>query len=136
MKTILIVDDEKRIRNVYGKMFCREGFNVLKADNVEAAHELLMRNYVDLVLLDINMPKVAGSVFYEIIEEFFKKTRVIVASVYPLEHQRAVIQGAMDYYDKSDSIRVLIEKVNAALFDYQKRPVMVSATASTENSVP
>jgi len=120
MDTILIVDDEKRIRNVFGKILCRVGYSILKADSVEAAHALLMRNNVDLVLLDINMPEVAGPVMYDIIGEFFNKTRVIVASVYPLEDQQRLIPGAADYYDKSDSFQVLIEKVQAVLLDAHK----------------
>lgn len=119
MKTILIVDDEKKIRSVYGKTFCREGFNVLKAENAEDAHDLLLKNNIDLVLLDINMPKVDGAVLYQIIEAFIPKTKVIVTSVYPLEDQKALVQGAMDYFDKSDCIRNLIEKSRAALYDFQ-----------------
>lgn len=114
MKTILIIDDEKKIRNVYGKMLCREGYNILKAENAETAHELLMRNDVDLVLLDINMPDVKGSFFYKIIAEFFNETKVIVASVYPIEYQQIQIPEAADYHDKADSIKALIQKVNSA----------------------
>jgi two-component system phosphate regulon response regulator PhoB len=117
METILIVDDEKRIRNVFGKMLCRAGYNILKAENAEEAHAFLMRNNVDLVLLDINMPDVGGPAVYGMIGEFFSKTRVIVASVYPLEDQQRLIPGATDYHDKSDSIKVLIEKVQAALLE-------------------
>jgi DNA-binding NtrC family response regulator len=120
MATILIVDDEKRIRNVFGKMLCRKGYNILKAENAEEAHALLMRYNVDLVLLDINMPDVGGPVVYGIIEDFFRKTRVIVASVYPLADQQRIIPGAVDYYDKTDGIMVLIEKVQAALLDAHK----------------
>ncbi len=120
METILIVDDEKKIRNVFGKMLCRAGYNILKAGSAEEAHALLMRNKVDLVLLDINMPGVGGPAVYGMIEEFFHKTRVIVASVYPLDDQQHLISGAVDYYDKSDSIKVLIEKVQAALLDTHK----------------
>ncbi len=123
METILIVDDEKKIRNIFGKMLCREGYNILKAENAEEAHTLLMRNNVDLVLLDINMPDVAGPVVYGIIEGFFNKTRVIVASVYPLDDQQHLIPGAVDYFDKSDSIKVLIEKVRAALLDVRKNAI-------------
>jgi CheY-like chemotaxis protein len=119
MKTILIVDDEKKILSVYGKILCREGYNILKSNDAEEAHEMLMRNHVDLVLLDINMPKVDGSTLYEMIDMFFKETRVIVASVYPLEDQRMLIKGAVDYYDKSDSLKVLIQKTKAALLDSQ-----------------
>ena len=120
MKTILIVDDEKKILSVYGKILCKEGFNILKSANAQEAHEMLLRNHIDLVLLDINMPKVDGSVLYEIMEMFFKDTKVIVASVYPLEDQKMLIKGAIDYYDKSDSLKVLIQKVKAGLFDFQQ----------------
>jgi DNA-binding NtrC family response regulator len=117
MKTILIVDDERKILSVYGKILCREGYNILKANNALEAHELLLGNHVDLVLLDINMPNVSGSVLYDVIELFFKGMKVIVASVYPLEDQRILIRGAVDYYDKSDSLKMLIEKVKMALPD-------------------
>jgi DNA-binding response OmpR family regulator len=120
MKTILIVDDEKKILNVYGKILCKEGFNILKSANAQEAHEMLLKNHIDLVLLDINMPKVDGSVLYELLEMFFKETKVLVASVYPLEDQKMLIKGAIDYYDKSDSLKVLIQKVKAVLYDFQQ----------------
>jgi CheY-like chemotaxis protein len=121
MKTILIVDDEKKILSVYGKILCREGYNILKTANAQEAHEMLISNHVELVLLDINMPQVDGAVLYEIIKMFFKETKVIVASVYPLEDQRMLIKGAVDYYDKSDSLKVLIEKVKTAFSDIPKK---------------
>jgi two-component system phosphate regulon response regulator PhoB len=123
METILIVDDEKKIRNIFGKLLYREGYKVLKAENAEEAHALLMTNNVDLVLLDINMPDAGGSVVYGIIEEFFCKTRVIVASVYPLDDQQHLIRGAVDYYDKSDSIKVLVKKVKTALPGARKNAI-------------
>ena len=122
MKTIMIVDDEKKIRSIYGKMFCKEGYNVFKAENIEKAHELLMKSHVDLVLLDINMPNDESLFFCKIIEEFFNKTKVIVASDYPVEDKQIFIQGAMDYYDKSDNIQELIQKA-ADLFNYQKSSI-------------
>jgi two-component system OmpR family response regulator len=117
MKTILIVDDEKKIQSVFGKILCREGYNILKAAAAEDAHEVLLRHHVDLVLLDINMPKVDGSILYEVMDTFFKEIKVIVASVYPLEDQKLLITGAIDYYDKSDSLKVLIQKVKDAMND-------------------
>jgi two-component system response regulator VicR len=119
MKTILVVDDEKKIQSVFGKILCREGYNILKAASAEEAHEMLLKHSIDLVLLDINMPHVDGSVLYEIINTFFNKARVIVASVYPLEDQKLIIKGAIDYYDKSDSLKVLIQKVKTALYHFK-----------------
>ncbi len=115
MKTILVVDDEEKIRSVYTKMLRREGFNVLDAADAEQANELLLKNIVDLVLLDINMAEVDGTVLYDIAQTFHKKTRVIVASVYPVEDQKTLIIGAADYYDKSEGLQTLIQKVKTAL---------------------
>jgi DNA-binding NtrC family response regulator len=135
MKTILIVDDEKKILSVFGKILCREGYNIIKTGNAQEAHEMLMRNHVDLVLLDINMPKVDGAVLYEIIDMFFKEIKVIVASVYPLEDQKMIIKGAVDYYDKSDSLKVLIEKVRMALSDtHKKTPEGLSGISAVKES--
>ncbi len=115
MKTILVVDDEEKIRSVYTKMLKREGFKVMDAENAEQANAILLKNEVDLILLDINMAGVDGTVLYDIAQVFHKKTRVIVASVYPVEDQKTLIKGAADYYDKSDGLPTLIQKVKAVL---------------------
>ena len=115
MNTIMIVDDEEKIRSVYGKIFKREGYTVLDAGNTEEAHELLLKNKIDLILLDINMAKVDGTIFYKIIDEFYPNAKVIVSSVYPMEDQKILIKGATEYYDKSDSIKILIHKVKEVL---------------------
>jgi two-component system, OmpR family, response regulator len=76
METILIVDDEKKILNVHGKMLRKEGFNVLKASNAEDAQEKLLGYNVDLVLLDINMTEEDVSILFELIKEFFSKQKL------------------------------------------------------------
>jgi DNA-binding response OmpR family regulator len=116
---ILIVDDEERIRSVFVKMMQREGFDVIEAAGAGEAYDLLLENSVDLILLDINMMNVDGTVLYEIAQVFCEKSKVIVTSVYPLEDQKKLIQGAADYYDKSDSLQILIEKVNRLLVKNQ-----------------
>jgi hypothetical protein len=65
------------------------------------------------------MMAVDGTVLYEIIQVFCKKSKVIVTSVYPLEDQKKLIRGAADYYDKSDSLQILIRKVNRLLVKNQ-----------------
>lgn len=116
---ILIVDDEERIRSVFVKIMQREGFEVIEAAGAGEAYDLLLENAVDLILLDINMMNVDGTVLYEIAQVFCEKSKVIVTSVYPLEDQKKLIRGAADYYDKSDSLKILIEKVNRLLIKNQ-----------------
>jgi DNA-binding response OmpR family regulator len=112
---ILIVDDEERIRSVFVKIMQREGFDVIEASGAGEAYDLLLENAVDLILLDINMMAVDGTVLYEIAQVFCGKSKIIVTSVYPLEDQKKLIPGAADYYDKSDSLQILIRKVNRLL---------------------
>ena len=116
---ILIVDDEERIRSVFVKIMQREGFDVIEAAGAGEAYDLLLENAVDLILLDINMMNVDGTVLYEIAQMFCEKSKIIVTSVYPLEDQKKLIQGAADYYDKSDSLQILIRKVNRLLVNNQ-----------------
>jgi len=112
---ILIVDDERRIRSVFCKTMKQEGFHVLEAGNAKDAYDLLLENQVDLILLDINMIDVDGRVFFEVARTFCAASKIIVASVYPLEDQKKLITGAADYYDKSDSLKVLISKVRRVM---------------------
>lgn len=109
---VLVVDDEKKIRSVYAKIMQREGFHVMEAASIAEAYDLLLSHPADLVLLDINLPEVGGTLFYDIANVFCRKAKFIVTSVYPLEDQKKLVPGADDYYDKSDSLQVLIRKVN------------------------
>ena len=87
----------------------------MEAENAEAAYEALLKTPVDIVLLDINMPEVDGGILFKIIDTFIHRTKVIVASVYSIESQKTVVNGAADYYDKSDGISVLLEKIRACV---------------------
>lgn len=115
MKKILIVDDEKKIRKIYSRLLRGEGFEVIERSNAMEASETLVREKVDLVLLDIKMPEVDGSILYEVIQLFHKRVKIIVISVYPLEEQKRLITEAADYYDKSQGIDILISKINKVL---------------------
>lgn len=61
-KTILIVDDERRIVEELRDIFSREGYSVASAVDGERALEQFDKNEIDLVLLDIKMPKIDGVV--------------------------------------------------------------------------
>ena len=56
-KTVLIVEDEIRIRFLVRDYFKKEGFNVLEASDGEEALRIFSENIVDLAILDIMMPK-------------------------------------------------------------------------------
>jgi two-component system response regulator PilR (NtrC family) len=60
MPRILIVDDEQSMREWLRILFQRDGFEVLTADDGLTAREIVAREYVDVVLTDIKMPRVDG----------------------------------------------------------------------------
>ncbi len=64
-ETILVVDDEKEIRNLITIYLKNEGYKVLQAGDGEEGLRLLEENEVHLVVLDIMMPKVDGIHMYE-----------------------------------------------------------------------
>ena len=57
---ILVVDDEKEIRNLIEIYLKNEGYTVLKASNGEESLEVLAKEEVQLMILDIMMPKMDG----------------------------------------------------------------------------
>ena len=60
MPRILIVDDEQSMREWLRILFQRDGFEVLTADDGLTAREIIGREFVDVVLTDIQMPRVDG----------------------------------------------------------------------------
>ncbi|MCT4660924.1 MAG: response regulator transcription factor [Tissierellales bacterium] len=59
-QTILIIEDEQQIRQIIKDFFAHEGFVLLEAKDGEEGLELFESNKVDLILLDIMMPKIDG----------------------------------------------------------------------------
>ena len=114
-KTILIVDDEQRIRAMYIRLLVEEGFIVRQAENAKEALQILVREEVDLVLLDLKMPQVNGSETFEIVKEYDPGTKIIIASVYPIERQKQICPQATDYFDKSHGPVILLAKIKNLL---------------------
>jgi DNA-binding NtrC family response regulator len=69
MPRILIVDDEQSMREWMRLLFQRDGFDVLTAEDGQAARDLIGREYLDVVLTDIRMPKLDGVALLKSIRE-------------------------------------------------------------------
>lgn len=117
MKKILIVDDEKRVSDLYARVFSGEGFLVKNAVSAREATWALIRENFDMILLDIKMPEVDGRLMYEIARDYNPKIKVIVSSVCSVNEQAKNIIGACAYHDKAQGVGSLIEKVKGALDD-------------------
>ncbi|HQP09768.1 MAG TPA: response regulator [Candidatus Omnitrophota bacterium] len=111
MVRILIVEDEEKVRKMYTEILKNEGYHVTDVPDAVQANEALYRDYFDVMLLDIKLPQVYGSILFDVMQMFHKRIKVIVASVYPIEEQKRIIKNATDYYDKSQGVDILLEKV-------------------------
>ena len=116
-RTILLVDDEKKMRSRYKKVLKREGFRVVEAPNALEVANILMRekSSLDLIVLDINMREVGGRDIFDIIAEYAPGLLVIVSSVFPINEQKIRIPRAADYFCKGNKDSLLITKVRRIL---------------------
>lgn len=107
-KRILVIDDEPKIRYTFSLIFLKEGFHVLSASNAMDANEILLKEKVDIVLLDLNMAEVNGAVLFDVINAFHRNVKVVISSVYPIDEQKERVKLADAYFDKSQGKEVLL----------------------------
>ncbi len=114
--TILVADDEPKMRNLVKMYLGREGFGVIEAGDGEQALELLKKSEIDLVILDIMMPKVDGlTVCREIRREYNLPVIMLTARGEEIDRVLGFELGADDYVVKPFSPRELVARVKALL---------------------
>ncbi|MBE9531609.1 MAG: sigma-54-dependent Fis family transcriptional regulator, partial [Proteobacteria bacterium] len=117
MKTILIVDDEKDIRDSLEGVFTDEGYSVLVAEDSEAALVTLKKGLPDLILLDIWMPGMDGIEMLKLIKEDYPAIAVIMVSGHATIDTavKATKLGAYDFIEKPLSLDNTVLSVANAL---------------------
>ena len=80
MVHILVVDDDKNTRRLYKAVLESENYTVYTAENGEEALGLMDREHIDLVVLDVMMPKMDGYEFTKVLRES-QNTNVCPGSV-------------------------------------------------------
>ena len=135
--TILVVDDEKNIRRTLRMVLEGSGFNTLEASSAEECLETLESNEVDLLILDIRLPKMSGIEALEKIrsEPETRKLPVLMVSGHAsvAEAVQAVQLGATDFFEKPlDRDRILVT-VRNALQTWQLRREVEQLRADVEH---
>jgi len=80
--TILIVDDERNIREGLAEAFAMEGYEALNASDGQEAIALLEERYIDLVITDLKMPKVSGMELLQHIKRRWENIPVIIITAH------------------------------------------------------
>lgn len=118
---ILIVDDERMIREVLADFLSLEGFDVETAEDGEAALAELSRNDYDLVLTDLKMPKMGGIQLLEAIRSSMPHIVVVIMTGFGTIETAisAMKRGAYDYILKPFKVDEVIFTLRRG-FDKQK----------------
>jgi DNA-binding response OmpR family regulator len=126
--TILLVEDEESVQKLLAFPLERDGFQVLQARDGEEAIELFQRHDVDLVVLDLMLPKVDG---LEVCRRLRAGSAVpiimLTARDDELDKVLGLELGADDYITKPFSIREFRSRVRALLRRAQLGPTVGSA---------
>ena len=116
MKKILVVDDEKRIRDIIVMYLLKEGYDVADFDNANSAYEYMEANHIDLVVLDIMMRGTNG---LDLCKKIRKTSDVPIIFVSArneeLDRILGLELGADDYLPKPFSVRELVIRIKNIL---------------------
>jgi len=118
---VLIIDDETLIRDVVKEYCLNEGFKVLEAENGLDALDVLESENVDIIVLDIMMPKMDGYTFFSKMKEKYN-IPTIVLSARGEEYDKlfGFSIGIDDYLTKPFSPKELIARIKAISKRYKK----------------
>lgn len=114
---ILIVDDEDRMRKLLRDFLVKSNYRVLEAADGESALNIFYNdNTIDLIILDVMMPKMDG---WEVLEAVRKFSKVPVIMLTARAEERDELKGFSlgvdEYITKPFSPRVLVARVEALL---------------------
>ncbi|PAB58804.1 response regulator transcription factor [Anaeromicrobium sediminis] len=114
--SILVVEDESRMREFVSLYLRNEGYKVVEAHTGETAMKKFEIEKIDLIILDIMMPKLDG---FEVCKRIREKSKVPIIILTAIEKEMEQIKGyelgADDYVTKPFKIKVLIAKIKRLL---------------------
>ncbi len=119
-KSILLVDDDMTLREMYAERLKAEGMTVETAKDGEEALKMATENHPNVILLDIMMPKINGlDVLKKLKEQPETKdipVIVLTALIQDREKMESITRGADDYIVKSEMMPgEVIQKVKALI---------------------
>jgi two-component system phosphate regulon response regulator PhoB len=118
--TVLVVDDDTNLTQLYEAALSARGYHVFVANDGEAALTVAEKEKPDLILLDIMMPSIHGLHVLDILKATpeTQDSRIIMLTALGDEatKEKALETGAIDYIVKSESnMADILERIGKAL---------------------
>ena len=132
---ILILDDDARIRDLLRRYLSQEGFEVALAEDGKALNRIMLRDAVDLIVLDLMMPGEDGLSVCRRLRAANDRTPIIMLTAKGEDVDRIVglEVGADDYLGKPFNPRELLARIHAVL---RRRPTQEApGSPSSENEI-
>ena len=114
---ILVVDDDKNTRKYISAVLEAEGYTVSVAENGEEALEMMYKEFIDLVVLDVMMPKMDGYTFTKELREADNNLPVLMVSAkqLPADRHKGFLVGTDDYITKPIDETEMLLRIKALL---------------------
>ena len=117
MFQILVVDDDRHTRMLLKAVLQAENYTVFTAENGEDALDVMDKEHIDLVVLDIMMPKMDGYEFTRTLRESNNNLPILMVSAkqLPADKQKGFLVGTDDYITKPIDEMEMLLRIKALL---------------------
>jgi len=117
LATILLIDDEEKLRQLLARILQLEGYQVLQAGNIRQGLQILQQQEVDAVICDVKLPDANGVEAVKLIREKAPSSQIIMLTAYGNipDGVQAIKNGAFDYITKGDDNDKIIPLVARAI---------------------
>ena len=115
MKKILVVEDEKTIRNFCKEALINEGYEILVAEDSLKGYELFKQEAPDLITIDFKMPNISGIELLDRIRKENQEVPIIICSACNEFTQDFSVWAANEYLVKPSDLTEFKSKVRELL---------------------
>ena len=116
MQTILIIEDDLSIANELKEMLDNAGYNAKTVDDFHNVLAEIKKEKPDLILLDINLPKINGEILLQQIRKEYNTPVIMVTSKNSeVDEVLSMSYGADDYITKPYNLTILLLRIGAVL---------------------
>ena len=114
---ILVADDDKNTRMLLKAVLEAENYTVFTAENGEAALEVMDENHIDLVVLDVMMPRMDGYEFTKTLRQSNNNLPILMVSAkqLPQDKKQGFLVGTDDYMTKPIDEEEMLLRIRALL---------------------
>lgn len=103
MGSVLIIDDEEKIRALLSRIIGLEGFDVVQASDIKGALKKLGTAEIDVIICDVKLPDGSGVDFSKTIKDKYPAKEIILLTAYGnITGVQAIKNGAFDYITKGE----------------------------------